>query len=92
MAALAGLLLTTLVASPMVHPQLAAADAGLVEETNAHCCYAQSDKYWVTDPAGVAWETYHTLGSIPMFGGGASVTGGCDMVSGASVQAIASVS
>ena len=54
-----------------MHPQLAAADAGLVEETNAHCCYAQSDKYWVTDPAGVAWETYHTLGSIPMFGGAA---------------------
>ena len=49
--------------------QLAAADAGLVEEIGANCCYAKSDKYWVTDPAGVAWETYHTLGSIPMFGG-----------------------
>lgn len=58
-----------------MHAQLAAADAGLVEEAGAHCCYAQSDKYWVTDPAGVAWETYHTLGSIPMFGSGAE--GGC---------------
>jgi catechol 2,3-dioxygenase-like lactoylglutathione lyase family enzyme len=48
-----------------MHAQLAAADAGLVEELGAHCCYANSDKYWVTDPAGVAWETYHTLGSIP---------------------------
>lgn len=54
-----------------MHTQLAAADAGLVEEAGANCCYAVSDKYWVTDPAGVAWETYHTLGSIPMFGGAA---------------------
>ena len=28
----------------------------------AACCYALSDKYWVTDPQGVAWETFHTLG------------------------------
>jgi catechol 2,3-dioxygenase-like lactoylglutathione lyase family enzyme len=51
-----------------MHAQLAAADAGLVEEIGANCCYAKSDKYWVTDPAGIAWETYHTLGSIPLFG------------------------
>ncbi|HZP88755.1 MAG TPA: ArsI/CadI family heavy metal resistance metalloenzyme [Burkholderiales bacterium] len=51
-----------------MHAQLAAADAGVVEETGANCCYAKSDKYWVTDPAGVAWETYHTLASIPVFG------------------------
>ena len=48
--------------------QLLAADSGIVEETGANCCYAKSDKYWVTDPQGIAWETYHTLGSIPMFG------------------------
>ena len=51
-----------------MHTQLAEADAGLVEEIGANCCYAKSDKYWVTDPAGIAWETYHTLGSIPLFG------------------------
>lgn len=48
--------------------QLAAADAGIVEEPGAKCCYAESDKYWITDPQGIAWETYHSLGSIPMFG------------------------
>jgi hypothetical protein len=48
--------------------QLAEADAGLVEEIGANCCYAKSDKYWVTDPAGIAWETYHSLGTIPLFG------------------------
>lgn len=47
--------------------RLAAADSGLTEETDAHCCYAVSDKYWVTDPQGIAWETWHTLGSIPVF-------------------------
>ena len=51
-----------------MHARLAEADAGLVEEVGANCCYAKSDKYWVTDPSGVAWETYHTLGSIPVFG------------------------
>jgi catechol 2,3-dioxygenase-like lactoylglutathione lyase family enzyme len=48
--------------------QLEAADAGLVAEVGAKCCYAKSDKYWVTDPQGIAWETYHSLGAIPMFG------------------------
>ena len=48
--------------------QLEAADAGLVAQTGAACCYARSDKYWVTDPQGVAWETFHTLESVPMYG------------------------
>ena len=58
-----------------MHAQLAEADAGLVEEIGANCCYAKSDKYWVTDPAGIAWETYHSLGTIPMFGGEAPEPG-----------------
>jgi catechol 2,3-dioxygenase-like lactoylglutathione lyase family enzyme len=41
--------------------QLKAADAGMVEENEQLCCYAKSDKYWVTDPAGIEWETFHTL-------------------------------
>jgi catechol 2,3-dioxygenase-like lactoylglutathione lyase family enzyme len=48
--------------------QLQAADAQMVEETEQPCCYARSDKYWVTDPTGIAWETFHTLGSIPVYG------------------------
>ena len=48
--------------------QLEAADARLVEENDQPCCYAKSDKYWVTDPTGIAWETFHTLGSIPVSG------------------------
>jgi catechol 2,3-dioxygenase-like lactoylglutathione lyase family enzyme len=48
--------------------QLIAAQAPLLEQRDASCCYAKSDKYWITDPQGVAWETYHTLDSIPVFG------------------------
>jgi catechol 2,3-dioxygenase-like lactoylglutathione lyase family enzyme len=48
--------------------QLEAADAGVLEQKDATCCYARSDKYWVTDPQGVAWETFHTLDSVPVYG------------------------
>jgi catechol 2,3-dioxygenase-like lactoylglutathione lyase family enzyme len=48
--------------------QLEAADARMVEESEQPCCYAKSDKYWVTDPTGIAWETFHTLGGIPVYG------------------------
>lgn len=44
------------------------ADLGAVEEADAACCYAHSNKHWITDPAGVAWENFHTLGEIPVFG------------------------
>ncbi|MGB5261669.1 MAG: ArsI/CadI family heavy metal resistance metalloenzyme [Gammaproteobacteria bacterium] len=37
-------------------------------QTDASCCYARSDKYWTQDPQGIAWETFHTLASIPTFG------------------------
>jgi catechol 2,3-dioxygenase-like lactoylglutathione lyase family enzyme len=48
--------------------QLLAADAAMVEQTAAACCYARSDKYWVTDPSGIAWETFHSLGAVPVYG------------------------
>jgi catechol 2,3-dioxygenase-like lactoylglutathione lyase family enzyme len=39
------------------------------------CCYAKSDKYWITDPQGIAWETFHTLDNIPTFAGVTRVAG-----------------
>lgn len=48
--------------------QLLAADARMVQEDEQACCYARSDKYWVTDPTGIAWESFHTLGPIPVYG------------------------
>lgn len=48
------------------------ADIASVAETGAACCYARSDKHWVEDPAGIAWEHFHSLGDIPVFGAPAS--------------------
>lgn len=54
------------------------ADAGIaaLDQPGTSCCYAQSDKYWTTDPQGIAWETFHSLGSIPVYGEAAKDTGG----------------
>ncbi|QCB48483.1 ArsI/CadI family heavy metal resistance metalloenzyme [Hydrogenophaga sp. PAMC20947] len=43
------------------------ADRALLDEGATTCCYARSEKHWVTDPQGIAWEHFHTLGSIPVF-------------------------
>jgi len=57
-----------------IHGRLRAADAGVMEEKNVSCCYARSDKYWVTDPAGVPWESFHSLGTVPFYHGEAAET------------------
>ncbi|MFM2329031.1 MAG: hypothetical protein RLZZ494_1134 [Pseudomonadota bacterium] len=44
-----------------------AADLALLDEGATTCCYAQSEKHWITDPQGIAWEQFHTLGNIPVF-------------------------
>ena len=44
-----------------------AADLALLDEGETTCCYARSEKHWVTDPQGIAWEHFHTLDSIPVF-------------------------
>jgi catechol 2,3-dioxygenase-like lactoylglutathione lyase family enzyme len=52
-----------------IHARLQAADSGVLEERGVACCYAKSDKYWVTDPAGVAWESFRSLGTVPLYAG-----------------------
>ncbi|MFO7542736.1 MAG: ArsI/CadI family heavy metal resistance metalloenzyme [Thiobacillus sp.] len=52
--------------------RLSKLETKVVEEMGTACCYAKSDKYWATDPQGIAWETYHTLDSVPVFGGQAA--------------------
>jgi len=44
-----------------------AADMALLDEGETTCCYARSEKHWVTDPQGIPWEQFHTLESIPTF-------------------------
>jgi catechol 2,3-dioxygenase-like lactoylglutathione lyase family enzyme len=52
-----------------LHARFNAADrAGVVDEHGVACCYARSDKHWVRDPQGIAWEAFHSLSSVPFFG------------------------
>lgn len=44
-----------------------AADLALLDEGETTCCYARSEKHWVADPQGIAWEHFHTLANIPVF-------------------------
>lgn len=72
-----------------------AADMALLDEGQTTCCYARSDKHWVTDPQGIAWEHFHTLGNIPVFSEGqqAEASSACctPEVAGASAAAAAEV-
>ena len=36
-------------------------------EGEVTCCYAKSEKSWVTDPNGIAWEAYYTMDDAEMF-------------------------
>ena len=49
-----------------------AAELGLRDEGATTCCYARSEKHWITDPQGLAWEQFHTLADIPVFSEGAA--------------------
>ena len=48
--------------------RLAQADVSTLEQKGASCCYARSDKYWTLDPQGIAWESFRTLDSVPVYG------------------------
>lgn len=45
-----------------------AADMVVVQQGEVSCCYSRSEKHWVTDPQGLAWEHFHTLGDVPVYG------------------------
>jgi catechol 2,3-dioxygenase-like lactoylglutathione lyase family enzyme len=48
--------------------RLKAAGAQTFDEQATTCCYAQSDKSWVADPAGLRWETFFTFGEATTYG------------------------
>jgi catechol 2,3-dioxygenase-like lactoylglutathione lyase family enzyme len=52
-----------------IQGRLQAAGTGGVEEKDVSCCYARSNKYWTTDPAGIAWESFRSLGTVPLYYG-----------------------
>ncbi|WP_304189571.1 ArsI/CadI family heavy metal resistance metalloenzyme [Phenylobacterium aquaticum] len=48
--------------------RLKAAGETTFDQEAATCCYARSDKSWVTDPSGLRWETFHTFGTATAYG------------------------
>jgi predicted enzyme related to lactoylglutathione lyase len=53
-----------------VYARLHQAGGNIVEQREAACCYAKSDKSWIDDPAGISWETFHTTGESTVYGDG----------------------
>jgi hypothetical protein len=52
----------------VLRTQVAQAEISVLDERGAPCCYTRSDKYWVEDPQGITWETFHNLEDIPLYG------------------------
>lgn len=44
------------------------ADRPVLEEGVTTCCYAQGEKSWITDPQGIAWEAFLTVGQSTTYG------------------------
>lgn len=61
----------------LIRTQMKQADLALFDEGQTTCCYANSDKSWVTDPDGIAWETYHTMKEAGLFKERVSTTNAC---------------
>lgn len=56
-----------------VYGRLRQADRPVVEQSATTCCYAQSEKSWITDPQGVSWETFLTTGESTVYGDSADL-------------------
>lgn len=50
-----------------VRERLKTADMAIFDEGETVCCYAKSDKSWVQDPSGIAWEAYQTMAESELF-------------------------
>ncbi len=47
--------------------RLKKADLGVYDEGETTCCYAESNKAWVSDPTGIAWEAYQNMADAEVF-------------------------
>jgi len=47
--------------------RISKAEIDVFDEGETVCCYAESDKTWLQDPTGIAWETYQTMGDAQLF-------------------------
>ena len=80
-----------------VYGRLQQTDRPVLEEGATTCCYAKSEKSWITDPQGLSWETFLTSGESTVYGdsvdlgplrtaGAAAACCGRDMEAASTVQ------
>src|SRR4030088_2943132 len=53
-----------------VYARLQEAGGNIIDQGQTTCCYARSEKSWIDDPAGIAWETFLTAGESTDYGEG----------------------
>jgi predicted enzyme related to lactoylglutathione lyase len=53
-----------------VYARLRDAGGNIIAQGETTCCYARSEKSWIDDPAGIAWETFYTTGESTVYGDG----------------------
>ena len=53
-----------------VYSCLHKAGGEIIAQGQTTCCYATSEKSWIDDPAGIAWETFLTSGESTDYGDG----------------------
>ena len=51
-----------------VYARLKTVEGPILAEGETACCYARSDKNWITDPVGVPWEAFLTVGENTTYG------------------------
>ena len=51
-----------------VYDRLKQAESPVLEQGETTCCYAKSEKSWINDPQGIAWETFLTSGESTVYG------------------------
>jgi catechol 2,3-dioxygenase-like lactoylglutathione lyase family enzyme len=51
-----------------VYGRLKAAEQPVLEQGATTCCYARSEKSWIADPQGLAWEAFLTEGESAVYG------------------------
>ena len=56
-----------------VYGRLEQAHGPKMKEEATTCCYAKSDKQWIADPQGIAWETFLTHGESTVYGNAGAV-------------------
>jgi hypothetical protein len=56
---------------------MSAANISTHSDGETICCYAKSEKSWVEDPNGIAWEAYHTMEDAQLYMGEETTEAAC---------------